>query len=208
MTQIASKTIRIAQTQDAQDILDIYAPYITDTAITFTSTLPQIQDVQKKMENIKTGYPYLVCTIDDKVVGFAFADLYKSHDAYQWNTELSVYVDPRFHGRGIATALYTALFQILKTQGFYNFYALITLPNDASIALHRHFGFKELAVHKQDGYKMGAWRDVLWMVYRNEGAEGAEDPGESRAPVPFSKLRESQVQTALRLSTALLQGVR
>lgn len=195
--------IRIAQPGDAQAILDIYAPFITDTAITFVSTLPSVEDVRDKMMATKKNYPYLVCAIDERVVGFAFADKSRPHEAYQWNAELSVYVNPEFHGRGIATALYTALFQILKAQGFCNLYALITLPNEASIALHKHFGFKELAVHKDDGYKMGAWRDVLWMVYRIESVADSEA---HRAPIPLSKLRDNEIETALRMATALLSG--
>ena len=197
--------IRIAQADDAQEILDIYAPYVTDTAITFVSALPSVEGIRKKMVEIKKGYPYLVCSMGGKVVGFAYADRYKPHEAYQRNAELAVYVQPGFHGRGIATALYTALFQILKSQGFYNLYALITLPNNASIALHKHFGFKELAIHKADGYKMGAWRDVLWMVYRIDDVADSEA---FRPPLRFSRLRDNEIETALRMATALLSGVR
>jgi len=205
MTNTGSAAIRVAQTKDAQAILDIYAPFVTDTAITLVSTLPRVEGVQKKMIDIKKHYPYLVCTINQEVVGFAFADKYKPHDPYQWNAELSVYVQPGFHGRGIATALYTALIQILKLQGFCNLYAMITLPNEASIALHKHFGFKQLAVYKADGYKMGAWRDVLWMLYR---VEASFKSAELRPPVRFSRLRENEIETILRLATALLSGVK
>jgi phosphinothricin acetyltransferase len=193
----------MARPTDAQAVLDIYAPYVTDTAITFVSKVPTADEIQRKMIELEKRYPYLVCTIDDKVVGFAYADRVRPHEAYRWNAELSVYINPGFHGRGIATALYTALFQILKAQGFCNLYAVITLPNEASIALHRHFGFKELALHQADGYKMGAWRDVFWMLYR---IEGAADPETHGPPLPLTKLRENDVTTALGMATALLSG--
>jgi phosphinothricin acetyltransferase len=204
MTQKPPVAIRLAQPSDAQAILDIYAPYVTDTAITFVSTLPTVDEICKKMVNIEKRYPYLVCTVAEDVVGFAYADMVRPHEAYRWNAELSIYVDPGHHGRGIATALYTALFQILTAQGFCNLYAVITLPNDASVALHRHFGFRDLAVHRQDGYKMGAWRDVLWMLYR---IEGAADPETHGPPLPLPKLRANEVKTALGMATALLNGV-
>jgi phosphinothricin acetyltransferase len=152
MTQKPPVSIRMAQPEDAQAILDIYAPYVTDTAITLVSTVPTVEDIRRKMLDIKKDYPYLVCSIDEVVVGFAYANKARPHDAYSWNAELSVYIAPGYQGRGIATALYTALFQILKAQGFCNLYAVITLPNEASVALHRHFGFQELAVHQADGY--------------------------------------------------------
>jgi phosphinothricin acetyltransferase len=203
MTERPSVAIRMAQPTDAQAILDIYAPYVTDTTITFVSTLPTAEGIRKKMTKIEKHHPYLVCTVDRSVVGFAYADRVRPHEAYRWNAELSVYIDPNYHGRGIATALYTALFQILKAQGFCNLYAVITLPNDASVALHRHFGFRELAVHRADGYKMGEWRDVLWMLYR---VEGAADPETHGPPLPLPKLRQNEVTTALSMATALLSG--
>ncbi|MDR1185827.1 MAG: GNAT family N-acetyltransferase [Coriobacteriales bacterium] len=204
MAQKPPVSIRMAQPEDAQAILGIYAPYVTDTAITFVSTLPTAEEIHQKMLDIKKRYPYLVCTVENDVVGFAYANRARPHEAYRWNAELSVYIDPGYQGRGIATALYTALFQILKAQGFCNLYAVITLPNEASIALHRHFGFRELAVHQADGYKMGAWRDVLWMLYRIEGAANPETHG---PPLPLMKLRKNEIETTLSIATALLVGV-
>jgi phosphinothricin acetyltransferase len=203
MTEKEPVSIRMAQPDDSQAVLGIYAPYVTDTAITFVSKLPTVDEIRTKMVDIEKRYPYLVCTIGDNIVGFAYANQARPHEAYAWNAELSVYIDPNYHGRGIATALYTALFQILKAQGFWNLYAVITLPNAASIALHKHFGFRELAIHENDGYKMGEWRDVLWMIYR---IEGAADPEAHGYPVRLTKLRENEIETALRTATALLSG--
>ncbi|MDR0346796.1 MAG: GNAT family N-acetyltransferase [Coriobacteriales bacterium] len=203
MAQRDPVLIRVAQPEDAQAILDIYAPYVIDTAITFVSTVPTVDEIRRKMLEIERDYPYLVCTVGKNLVGFAYASSARPHEAYRWNAELSVYIDPGYQGRGIATALYTALFQILKGQGFYNLYAVITLPNEASVALHKHFGFKELAIHRADGYKMGAWRDVLWMLYR---IEGAADPELHGPPTPFTSLRRNEIDTALSMATALLSG--
>jgi phosphinothricin acetyltransferase len=203
MTQRNPVSIRLAQPEDAQAILDIYAPYVIDTAITFVSTVPTANEIRGKMIDIEKTYPYLVCTIGERLVGFAYASRARPHEAYRWNAELSVYIDPGYQGRGIATALYTALFQILKAQGFCNLYAVITLPNEASVALHKHFGFEELAVHRADGYKMGAWRDVLWMLYR---IEGATDPELHGPPMPLPKLRKNEIDTILSMATALLSG--
>ncbi|MDR2196758.1 MAG: GNAT family N-acetyltransferase [Coriobacteriales bacterium] len=205
MKETTQAAIRMAVAEDAAAILAIYRPFITDTAITFVSTLPMVDDIARKMADIQTHYPYLVCDLDGQVVGFAYANWVRPHEPYRWNAELSIYVSPDHHGRGIATALYTALLQILKIQGFCNLYAVITLPNDASIALHRRFGFKELAVHEADGYKLGAWRDVLWMQHR---IEGASDPGAHGFPTRLAKVRANDIDTALGIATALMNGAR
>jgi phosphinothricin acetyltransferase len=195
--------IRIAESSDSLAILDIYAPYIEQTAITLTSRIPTPEQVARTMAEIKRHYPYLVCEIDDRVVGFAYAYRVRPQEAYRWNAELSVYISPNFHGRGIATALYTALFQLLKAQGYCNLYAVITLPNEASIALHHHFGFSRSIVQAACGYKLGEWRDVLWMEYR---IPGAADPGRHGPPLSLAELNANDVETVLALASALLNG--
>ena len=195
--------IRIAEINDAQRILEIYSPYVTKTALTLTSQIPSLEDVVQTMLDVKKYYPYLVCCVAGEVVGFAYAHRQRPHEANNWNAELSIYIDPSFQGRGIATALYTALFQILKLQGYCNLYAVITIPNDASVALHRRFGFEELVVMKENGYKLGRWHDVLWMELK---VPGCQDPGVHGAPLDMSQLNENELSTILAMSTALLTG--
>jgi phosphinothricin acetyltransferase len=201
MTAQHKALIRMAEIDDSRDILEIYAPYVSKTAITFTSTVPTLEQVVQTMLDIKKHYPYLVCVIDDKVVGFAYAGRMRMHEAYVWNAELSVYLDPDFHGHGIATAMYTALFQILKSQGFCNVYALITIPNEASVALHKHFGFIELGVDEASGYKLGQWRDVLAMKYQ---LPGACDPATHGAPLRLKDLNKNDLATAMAMAATLL----
>lgn len=196
--------IRLATLADAQAILDIYAPYVRDTTLTFMSTVPTIEEFEARVAQIQSHYPYLVATSNDQVVGFAYANEVRPHDAYRWNAELSIYLDERYHRRGIATALYTALLQILRTQGFVNLYAVITVPNEASIALHRHFGFTETGMFKDTGFKFGEWRDVIWMHHR---IEGALDPRTHGLPIPIGELHKNDIDTALSLATALFKGV-
>ncbi|MCL1891066.1 MAG: N-acetyltransferase family protein [Coriobacteriia bacterium] len=201
--QGAKNIIRMAELDDCQKILDIYSPYIEQTAITLTSRTPSLEDVAKTMADIKRHYPYLVCCIDGELVGFAFAYRMRPQEAYRWSAEINVYIAPDYHGKGIATALYTALFQILKTQGFCNLYAVITLPSKASVALHEHFGFTEMCVQKAVGYKLGEWRDVLWMEWR---IEGAADPSTHGAPLLLQDLNAHDIDMALAMASTLLMG--
>jgi phosphinothricin acetyltransferase len=191
----------MAEVDDSRAILNIYAPYIEQTAFTLTSEVPSLESVAKTMMDIKVNYPYLVCCTESAVVGFAYAYPVHPQDAYRWNAEISVYIAPGYQGLGIATALYTALFQILKAQGFCNLYAIVTLPNEPSIALHRHFGFTELCTQKAVGYKLGAWRDTLWLEHR---IEGCADPAAHGAPLPIKELNAHDIDTALALASTLL----
>ncbi len=195
--------IRMAEIDDAHRILEIYAPYVSKTALTLTSQIPTTEQVVQTMIDIKKRLPYLTCCIDGKVVGFAYAFRQHPHEAHNWNAELSIYIDPEYQGRGIATALYTALFQILKLQGYCNLYAVITIPNDASVALHRHFGFKELVVMEKSGFKLNRWHDVLWMELK---IPDCLDPAEHGNPLPVSQLNKNELDTILALATALLSG--
>ena len=196
--------IRMAELDDCRAILDVYAPYIEQTAFTLTSQVPDLEDVVRTMLDIKRYYPYLVCCVDDVVVGFAYAYRLGNKEAYRWNAELSVYIAPGYQGLGIATALYTALFQILKVQGFCNLYAIITLPNDPSMALHRHFGFTELCTQKAVGFKLGKWHDTLWMEYR---IAGAVDPAAHGVPLLVKEVNAHDIETALAMASTLLVNV-
>lgn len=198
-----SAQIRLAEIGDAQHILGIYAPYVSETALTLTSEIPTLEEVAQTMLDIKKRYPYLVCCINEEVVGFAYAHRVRPHEACNWNAELTIYIDPRYQGRGIATALYTALFQVLKLQGYCNLYAVITVPNDASVALHRHFGFSELGVMRKSGYKLGMWHDVLWM---EKYIPGCHDPAVHGEPLTVSALNDNDLNTTLAMATALLTG--
>ena len=195
--------IRLAEVEDARGILEIYAPYVSNTALTLTSKIPTLEQVVQTMLDVKKHYPYLVCRRQGEVVGFAYAYRLSPHEAYNWNADLAIYIDPEFQNRGVATALYTALFQILKIQGFCNLYAVITIPNDASVALHRHFGFKELVVMQQSGFKLGRWHDNLYM---EKTIAGCCDPTDFGNPLPVDKLNKNELATIFAMSSALING--
>ena len=106
--------------------------------------------------------PYLVCEIDGKIVGYAYAHRQAERAAYQWNAELSVYLDRSCTSRGLGRRLYGALMDILRLQGIRTVYGCVTVPNEKSEGLHRALGFRRLGTYRSTGYKCGAWRDVAW----------------------------------------------
>lgn len=156
------KTIRLATEKDSDSILKIYAPYITDTAITFEYKVPGPAEFKERMADIQKMYPWLVCEIDNKIAGYAYGSSFAKREAYKWSVQYSIYIDPKYQRRNIGKALYYALSEILKLQGFYNAYAGVALPNIKSESLHESFGFKTVAVYHNAGYKLGKWYDVGW----------------------------------------------
>lgn len=153
-------TLRQTHPEDAEAILEIYAPYIRNTSITFEYEVPSLSEFRERMEGIMEGYPYLICEIDGAVAGYAYAHRYKERAAYQWDAELSVYLREGYERRGIGQAFYTALMEILKEQHVRNVYGIVTSPNPPSEALHAAMGFRLAGVSLKTGYKLGKWIDV------------------------------------------------
>ena len=179
--------IRFAAETDAGQILGIYTPLVTGTPISFEETPPTPAEMAGRIRRTLDRYPWLVCEGDEGVAGYAYATAFRQRAAYQWTVEVSAYVHAEARRWGVAKALYTALFEILRIQGFTNALAGITLPNDASVALHESFGFQSFGVYSKVGYKLADWHDVGWWQLRLEDPDGP--PPEPR---PFPDVRGSQ----------------
>lgn len=106
--------------------------------------------------------PWLVGVAGGQALGYAYTARFRERAAYQWSAEATVYVSSGHHRAGIGRALYGRLFDVLARQGYFTAYAGITLPNPASVALHRAFGFESVGTYRRAGYKFGRWWDVSW----------------------------------------------
>ncbi|HEL1749081.1 N-acetyltransferase family protein [Streptococcus suis] len=155
--------IRSARTEDATDLVAIYAPYVEKTAITFETEVPTVEAFASRIEKTLEKFPYLVAVEEGKVVGYAYASTYYARAAYDWTVELSVYVSREVRGKGIGSLLYAALEEELTVRGFKNFLACIALPNPASLALHEKRGYEQVAHFKKVGYKFATWHDIVWL---------------------------------------------
>ena len=155
-------TIRLANPSDSENLLKIYAPYIENTAISFETHVPSVLEFASRIEAITSHYPFLVYEKNGSIVGYAYASQHMERAAYAYDVDVSIYVLPAFHGEGIARKLYQCLFALLKTLGYYNAYALCTLPNEKSEKFHQKLGFTLIGVHHKTGYKLNRWHDVAW----------------------------------------------
>ena len=144
--------------EDAEKLLEIYAPYVENTAITFEYDVPSKDEFEERIKNISAKYPYIKAVHEGKVVGYAYAASFKDRRAYDWSVETTIYVKNNCKRMGIGKALYEVLEQDLKDMGILNMNACIACPvqegrylNDDSIRFHN------------SGYKFGQWFDMIWM---------------------------------------------
>ena len=155
--------IRLAAEADIPRILEIYGPYVTDTAISFEYTVPTLAEFTQRFRGITADFPWLVWEEDGRVLGYAYGSLPFSRAAYRWCASVSIYLDPAAQGQGIGKKLYAALESILEAQGYRKVYAVITSDNPASLSFHEKTGYRFLAELPECGYKFGKYYGVVWM---------------------------------------------
>ncbi len=157
---MTSDGLRAATPVDAPAMAAIYGPYVTGTAISFEEVPPTGESMAARMAAHQL--PWWVAVDQGAVVGYVYASPHRSRPAYRWSVEVSAYLAPSYHGRGLATRLYERLLDDLRELGYVSAYAGITLPNPASVRLHERVGFKPVGVFGNAGYKHGQWHDVGW----------------------------------------------
>jgi L-amino acid N-acyltransferase YncA len=152
--------IRIALVSDAKAICDIYNHYVQNTKITFNEKPISVAEMQQHIGEVMESFPWLVSEENGEVIGFAYADKWKSRSAYRFCVESSVYLAPQFTGRGYGRQLYEDLISDLRSLSLHSVIAVIALPNSASVALHEKMGFEKVAHLKEVGWKFNQWVDV------------------------------------------------
>ena len=151
--------VRTASPDDAESILTIYTPYVTQTAVSFEERPPAIEEMR---ERIRKSHVWLVAEEDSRINAYAYAARFHPRDAYRWSVEVSIYVVEDAQGRGLGKLLLAALLERLRELGFVNVFAGTTLPNAGSVTLFESFGFEKIAHQRKVGYKLGSWHDVGW----------------------------------------------
>ncbi|MCC8128197.1 MAG: N-acetyltransferase family protein [Clostridiales bacterium] len=163
-------TIRDAGLSDAERILEIYLYYVKNTVISFEYEVPTLAEFRDRMRHTMEKYPYLVIERGDVIMGYAYAHAFVGRAAYDWCSELTIYLDREARKSGLGRKLYEALEEKLKGMGILNLYACIgyTQKEDEyltnnSAQFHAHLGFHQVGYFQKCGYKFGRWYDMIWM---------------------------------------------
>ena len=177
-----SRYIRLARESDAEELLEIYRPYVETTSITFETEVPTVEEFAGRIRDTLTKFPYLVIEEDGAILGYAYAHPFHQRAAYGWTVESSVYVRQNVRHGHIGSLLYQALMERLERQGVRNVCAVVTVPNEPSMAFHARMGFTSAGILPNFGYKMDEWHGVEYL-YRQLGPTG-------EPPKPLLPLKE------------------
>ncbi len=174
----SAPVIRPASELDGDACAGLYAPYVTDTVITFELVPPSSDEMAERIARAKRTHAWLVLEDHGRVAGYAYGGPYHSRAAYRWSCEVSVYVEVGRRRTGAGRSLYDALLPCLAERGYRTAVAGMTLPNEASVGLHRSMGFEPVGTYRRIGWKQDAWHDVAWM--QCSLVDGEDPPAEPR----------------------------
>lgn len=173
--------IRMATPDDASDLLDIYAPYVLKTGVTFEYDVPSEEAFRERIKAVLKKYPYLIALRENRIVGYAYAQELGERAAFSHSVETAIYLSQRERGKGTGSLLYCALENILKRQNVTNLYAAVSYREredetitHASPLFHLACGYRKAAHFRQCGYKFGRWYDIVW--YEKHIADHADEP--------------------------------
>jgi phosphinothricin acetyltransferase len=160
-----SLAIRAASIEDLPRITEIYNHYVVHTAITFDLVPYTVEQRREWFAQFSDSgrHRLLVAERDGGVIGYAGSHQFRTKAAYDTTVETTIYCAPQAIGVGVGRALYEALFDALQSEDIHTVIAGITLPNDASQALHAQFGFERAGVMHAVGRKFDRYWDVLWL---------------------------------------------
>lgn len=163
-------SIRFAKSEDAKELLKIYAYYVTDTAISFETEVPSEEEFKLRIEEVLKSYPFIVACKDDEILGYAYLHSFVGRKAYELSAETTIYLNPDKKKMGIGKKLYSVLEDIAKAQNITNLYSCIGYVdkedeylNNNSVQFHEHIGFRMVGKFENCGHKFGRWYHMVWM---------------------------------------------
>lgn len=152
--------IRRVNEDDGKGIAEIYNEYVLNSTASFEMQPVSEKEMKDRISAIGSRYPYWVCEIDNAVVGYCYARPWKERAAYNKTLETTVYLSPRYQGKGIGRLLMSKLIEECAKRGDHVLIACITAENEASGMFHSKLGFKQVSLFESVGIKFGCELDV------------------------------------------------
>jgi len=179
---MSSPEIRPATAADLSAITEIYEHAVRYGTATFELIPPDLAEMTRRFGVLMDGgFPYLVATVEGRVVGYAYAGAYRPRPAYRFTVENSVYLEPAIHRRGIGLLLLQRLITECEARGYRQMIAVIgDTANAGSIGVHTRTGFQMIGTHPNVGFKFGRWLDTV-MMQRALGEGATTLPADSKA---------------------------
>jgi len=153
--------IRRALADDAAAIAEIYNQGIEDRVATYETRRRSAEDQQAWLRSIADRYPAVVAQSDREIIGWASAGPYRDRECYRGIGEFSMYVRRDWRRRGVGDLLIAALISEAECLGLWKLLSRIFPFNDASRALCRKHGFREVGVYEKHARLDGRWLDVV-----------------------------------------------
>ena len=197
---MAKLKLRLVEEEDAGAISEIYRNNLEAGVFTLDTESLQAGDVRAAIAVLREFYPFLVCEMEGRVLGFAYAGRHAIHETFgrpsaalDFSAALFLSVDPSAGGRGIGRALYDALEQLLRAMGVINLYSGVVAPNPRAQHFHMAMGYMEAGKLYKTGFKGGRWRDYI--LFQKSLALHDASPAPIR---PISALDEAKIIESLR----------
>ena len=170
MMKTSCMSIRLARPEDAKKLLEIYAYYVEETAISFETEVPSVEEFKLRIEEILKSYPYIVACDNDELLGYAYLHPFVGRKAYELSAETTIYLNPVKKKMGIGKKLYSVLEDIAKAQNITNLYSCIGYVdvedeylNNNSAEFHEHMGYRMVGKFENCGHKFDRWYHMIWM---------------------------------------------
>lgn len=172
--------VRPSEASDAGALAAIYGHDVLHGFGTFEEVPPSPREMaERRLAIVERGLPHVVAEEDGKVLGFAYAGLFRPRAAYRFTVEDSVYVAPDAHGRGVGKALLSEVLKACEALGLRQVMAVIgDSGNSGSIGLHTSLGFRHAGVCQSVGFKHGRWVDTVWMQKALNGGDASAPASE------------------------------
>lgn len=180
--------IKAAKPEDADELLNIYSCYVSETAISFETEIPSVDEFRERIERTLKKYPYILAKKNGEILGYAYLSPFVGRSAYDWSAETTIYLKPDKKKMGLGRKLYEIIERIAREQNITNLYSCIGYAekedeylNNNSLNFHKHMGYKLVGKFYNCGHKFDRWYSMVWMEKIINKHENAKEI------VPFNK---------------------